>query len=143
MGRGSEREAPGVLKMTRPSSARRGEHVLAEGAARAARGKGTRRAAGFEPGSQGSRAVPHGESKWQEEAGRPGRASSTQCPPGVRWFVVYQSIVERGQERPDKVEGVLGKAQARTEEVSGAVTWTDVLVLNFEHAIGLRGYKRE
>jgi hypothetical protein len=79
--------------------------------------------------------VPHGESKWQEEAGRPGRGSSTQCPPGVRWFAVYQSIIDRGQERPNKAEGVLSKAQACTKEVSGAVSWTEGLSLELEHAI--------
>jgi hypothetical protein len=52
-------------------------------AARIASKKGTSRGAGFAPGCQGSRVVPHGESKWQEEAGRPGRESSTPCPPGV------------------------------------------------------------
>jgi hypothetical protein len=41
------------------------------------RSKEASREAGTAPVSQGSRAVPHGESKWQKEVGRPGRASST------------------------------------------------------------------
>jgi hypothetical protein len=72
-----------------------------------------------------------------------GGGRQTQCPPGVRWFAVYQSIVDRGQERPDKAEGVLVKAQARTKEVSGAVSWTEGLALELEHAIDVLERERE
>jgi hypothetical protein len=38
---------------------------------------------------------------------------------------------------------MLGKDQARTEDVSGAMFWTEGLPLDLEHAIGALGKERE
>jgi hypothetical protein len=58
-----------------------------------------------------------------------GERTVNSSTPGVRWFAGYQSIVERGQERPDKVDGVLDKAQGCIEDASGVVAWTEGLML--------------
>jgi hypothetical protein len=59
------------------------------------------------------------------EAGRLGNESMTERPPGARRNVVYQSAVERGRDKKENCESLLGKAQRCTREASGAVSWEE------------------
>jgi hypothetical protein len=74
------------------------------------RRKGTRRGDGAAPDSQWTRGEVSGEVQHPREAGRLGERTPNSRTPGVRHQVGLQSMLEGGQGKRDKVDGVPGKA---------------------------------
>jgi hypothetical protein len=82
--------------------------VWPQGAARAARGKGTNIGVGTAPEGRRSRGKVYGEGTSKGAVGQLGERTPTGRPPGVRRLVGSESTVDRGRREEDKHEVLLG-----------------------------------
>jgi hypothetical protein len=76
------------------------------------------------PGSPRTRGTVSGEVTDAGVLGWLGARTPNPRPPGVRRNDFHQDAVERDRGEPDKVSGVLGKAQQCLEDADGEVAWT-------------------
>jgi hypothetical protein len=98
--------------------------VWPQSAASVARGYRTIRGDRVAPVSPRTRGTVAGEVMDAGVLGRLGARTPNPRPPGVRRNDFLQDTIERDRREPDKVSGVLGKAQRCLEDADGEVAWT-------------------